>query len=85
MSDEKKLLVTARARVSVELEIPSNWEPGVTAAQVFEQATQSGRFLIEKIFDAAAKGELEVNGVRQHIRGKVTDVQVDLVVGRLRG
>ena len=78
MSNELK--VSARVTVTLELYLPDRWTPDVGASQVYEQAGCSAKFLLEKLFEASARGELRVNDAKQHLRGHVLDCRTTMIM-----
>ena len=76
---EKKLAVTARVTVTMELHLPDRWDPGATASEVHEQAARSAKFLLDRLLEASARGELKVDGVTQRLRGGVVSLHPVMV------
>lgn len=74
------LNVTALVTVTLDLQLPDRWNADATAAQVHEQAVRSAKFLLEKLLEASARGELKVNDVKQHLRGKVVSIRPIMVM-----
>lgn len=67
----EKLAVMARVTVTMDLHLPDRWTPDVQASQVHEQAARSAKFLLEKLLEASARGELKVCDIPQRLRGQV--------------
>lgn len=78
MSD-KKLSVMARVTVTLELHLPDRWGPSATASEVHEQAARSAKFLLDRLLEASARGELKVDGVVQRLRGGVVALRPVMV------
>lgn len=66
-------------RATPEIELPDEWNKDAPASQVFEQGGKTATFLLERLLEAGARGELRINDVKQHVRGRLVSAKTTAV------